>query len=404
MIAIYVLLPYIQINGYPAIFFDIEARRFHLFGLTIVPQDLWILFFGISGLGFTLFFVTSLLGRVWCGWTCPYTVFLDHIFRRIERWIEGDGPKRRKRDNAPWTAEKIIRRAIKHFLYILCSALIAHIFIAYFVSLERLYSFAMDGPSAHLVAFSFIVALTGILYFCFAWFREQFCVIMCPYGRIQSALTDDDSIIIGYDEKRGEPRGKKNDPNAADCIDCHRCVNVCPTGIDIRNGLQLECIGCAACIDACDDIMKKIGRPTGLVRYDSLNGLSGKKTNFLRPRIILYIVMGLVGAGILAFTFYKNARPINATVTRMRGNPYYQDENTIRNNYDLKLINKRAIPLDFQIELVDPPAGFTASPGSETLINVPEQKEAKRVVIIAADKSDYTGPDRTHPPHHRPTR
>lgn len=272
LLAVYVALPWITINEAPAVFLDLAERKFHLFGLTLYPQDLWVLFFAITGTGFTLFFVTALLGRLWCGWACPYTVFLEHIFRRIERWIDGDSSARKKLDAAPWTFPKIWRRVLKHGIFVFVAALLAHVFLSYFVSLERLYDFVQGNPFDHFAAFGTVTFLTGAFYFCFAYFREQFCIMVCPYGRLQSALTDDDTVIIGYDESRGEPRGKANHPEAADCIDCRRCVNVCPTGIDIRNGLQLECIGCAACIDACDDIMRKLNRPTGLVRSGRLAG------------------------------------------------------------------------------------------------------------------------------------
>lgn len=259
LIAVYVLLPWIPINGHPAVFFDVENGRYHVFGLTFLTQDLWLLFFLLSGFGFALIYITSLFDRLWCGWACPYTVFLEHVFRRIERFIDGDAVARKKLDAEPMSASKFFKRVIKHGLYLLCAALIAHLFLSYFVSLPRLYEFMQERPSEHLRSFAVVAALTGALYFCFAWFREQFCIILCPYGRIQSALTDDDTIVIGYDEKRGEPRGKGKE-GVGDCIDCRRCVQVCPTGIDIRNGLQLECIGCAACIDACDDIMEKVDK------------------------------------------------------------------------------------------------------------------------------------------------
>jgi cytochrome c oxidase accessory protein FixG len=188
LIGIYVLLPWIPINGNPAVFLDVENRMFHLFGLTLVPQDLWVMFFAISGLGFALFFGTSLLGRIWCGWACPYTVFLDHVYRRVERWIEGDAPARRALDNAPVTAGKVFKRVLKHAIYLAIAALIAHVFLSYFVSLHRLYGFMNDGPMEHATAFGIVMFLTLVLWFCFGYFREQFCIIMCPYGRLQGAL------------------------------------------------------------------------------------------------------------------------------------------------------------------------------------------------------------------------
>ena len=391
LIAIWILLPWIPINGEPALFFDVENRRFHVFGLTLVPQDLWVMFFGISGLGFLLFFVTSLLGRVWCGWACPYTVFLDHVYRRIERWIEGDAPARRKLAAAPWTTQKIAKRVLKHGLYALCAALIAHIFLSYFVSLERLYTYMQESPLAHATSFGIVVFLTAVLWFCFGYFREQFCVIMCPYGRLQSALTDDDSIVIGYDETRGEPRGPKG-KTEGDCIDCHRCVNVCPTGIDIRNGLQLECIGCTACIDACDDIMRKIDRPTGLIRYDSMNGLAGKKRRLLRPRIFAYIGLGLLGLGAFGFTATKQARPYTAQVSKvaMGGQPFLADATGVRNFYQLRFLNKRNRQATFDVTLVNPPKGMLLS-GVDDTIRVEPRGEFTRQLVAIAPIDAYSG-------------
>ena len=391
LIAVYVLLPWIPINGAPALFFDVEHRRFHIFGLTLLTQDLWVFFFLISGLGFSLFFLTALLGRLWCGWACPYTVFLEHVFRRIERWIDGDANSRRKLDAAPSSARKTIRRIVKQGLYILAAALIAHVFISYFVSLPRLYEFMREGPLQHGATFTIISALTADLWFCFAWFREQFCIILCPYGRIQSALTDEETVVIGYDEKRGEPRGKATDPNAGACIDCHRCVQVCPTGIDIRNGLQMECIGCAACIDACDDIMRKVNRPTGLVRYDSTKGLAGEKRRILRPRIWLYAGMGMIGFLALGFTAFHKAKPVFAEVSRMRGAPFYVDPTVVRNHYQLRLLNKRNQPVTFEVSLEDAPEGFTLSGIGESL-TLNAHAEASRPMIIINDLAQYSGP------------
>jgi cytochrome c oxidase accessory protein FixG len=391
LIAVYVLLPWIPINGAPALFLDVENRRFHIFGLTLLTQDLWVFFFLISGLGFSLFFVTALLGRLWCGWACPYTVFLEHVFRRIERWIDGDATARRKLDAAPSSARKTIRRIVKQGLYILAAALIAHVFISYFVSLPRLYEFMREGPLQHGATFTIISALTAVLWFCFAWFREQFCIILCPYGRIQSALTDEETVVIGYDEKRGEPRGKASDPNAGDCIDCHRCVQVCPTGIDIRNGLQMECIGCAACIDACNDIMRKVNRPTGLVRYDSTAGLAGRKRRILRPRVWLYAGMGMIGFLALGFTAYHKAKPVFAEVSRMRGAPFFVDPTVVRNHYQLRLLNKRNQPVTFTISLENPPSGFTLSGIGEPL-TMAAHAEASRPMIVINDLAHYTGP------------
>lgn len=391
LIALYVALPWLTINGAPAVLFDIERRRFHFFGITLLAQDLWVLFFLISGLGFVLFFITAILGRLWCGWACPYTVFLDHVFRRIERWTDGDASARRRMAAAPLTASKLSRRIIKYGLFLTVSTLLAHVFLSYFVPLPRLYQFMLHSPYAHAGAFGAVAFLTGALFYCFGFFREQFCIILCPYGRIQSALTDEETIVIGYDAERGEPRGKATNADAGSCVDCTRCVQVCPTGIDIRNGLQMECIGCAACIDACDDIMRKLKRPTGLVRYDSTRGLAGKKRRIMRPRILVYLLLGLCGMVALGTVAFQRATPILAEVSRMRGPSFYTDPSTIRNHYQLRLANKRNQPVRLKITLENPPAGFATS-GTGDTITLDAMGEAIRPLVVLQGRDSYSGP------------
>ncbi len=393
LLFVYAGLPWIQINGYPAVFFDVWERRFHLFGLTFVAQDGFLAFFMVTGLGFTLFFLTSLFGRIWCGWTCPYTVFLEHVFRRIERALDGDAASRRRLDAAPWTAAKVARRILKHGIYLLAAAAIAHLFLSYFVSLPRLYTYMGQSPLAHLQAFAVVSFLTAALYFCFSWFREQFCIILCPYGRLQSALTDDNTLVIGYDERRGEPRGHRSEKGAGDCVDCWRCVQVCPTGIDIRNGLQLECIGCAACIDACDAIMAKVNRPTRLIRYDSLNGLRGGKTRFLRPRIYVYAILFLLGAAMFAFALGR-VKSINASVVRKAGIqlPYTVAGGFVRNFYDVRLLTKRNTVTEFSVTVHDGPEGLVAS-GFERPAALPPQGEATQTLVLSVPVALYRGPE-----------
>ena len=390
LIAIYILLPWIPINGHPALFFDVANGRFHVFGLTFVTQDLWLLFFLLSGFGFTLIYVTSLFGRLWCGWACPYTVFLEHVFRRIERILEGDAQARKKLDQAPWSGSKIVRTVVKQGIFLICAAAIAHLFLSYFVSLPKLYEFMRTSPSEHVVAFLVVFILTILLYFCFAWFREQFCIILCPYGRLQSALTDDDTIVIGYDEKRGEPRGKKKESGHGDCIDCRRCVQVCPTGIDIREGLQLECIGCAACIDACDEIMVKVKQPKGLVRYDSLNSFQGKKRRYIRPRTIVYTILFLVGAGVLT-AFLGRLKNVYVEVTRMTGNPYFIGDDAIRNQFNVRCLTKMNQDTSFRVAIKNPPPGLSWTGKADSLV-VPGQSERRMPVVVTMDRAHYTGP------------
>ncbi len=390
LIVFYLALPWIKIGGYPAAFFDIAGGRFHLFGITLAFQDLWLLFFVITGLGFALFFVTSLLGRVWCGWACPHTVFLDHVYRRIERAIEGDAVKRRALAAAPLSASKIAKYTLKHALYVLVSAVIAHLFLAYFVSIPEVWSMIRAAPTEHWSAFGFMAVSTGILYFNFAWFREQLCIVICPYGRIQSALIDDHSLVIGYDAKRGEPRGKVGTPDAGDCIDCHRCVHVCPTGIDIRQGLQLECIGCTACIDACDDVMTRLDRPTGLIRYDSQAAFTGQRTRWFRPRIAIYGVLLLIGASVAGWAL-STVRPANFSVTRITGAPYIVDAQTVRNQFLVRIVNKRTTPQQFVLKIDDAPASLRQT-GFTTAVEVPALGELVQPLILQQPRADYTGP------------
>lgn len=388
LIALYLSLPWIKIGGFPAVFLDVAQRRFHLFGWTFAAQDMWLTFFLISGLGFSLFFITALLGRIWCGWACPQTVFLDHVYRRIERWIEGNALQRRKLAEAPMSAEKITKLVIKHTLYIIVSLAITHLFLAYFVSLKELWSMMHEQPTEHWSAFVFVFIAAGILYFNFAWFREQLCIVICPYGRLQSAMIDDHSMIVGYDTRRGEPRGKLGTTGAGDCVDCNRCVHVCPTGIDIRQGLQMECIGCTACIDACNEVMRRIQKPTGLIRYDSQAALAGGKTRWLRPRTMLYGLLLLVGIGVASWAV-STLKPANASITRITGAPYIVTEDTVRNQFLVRLLNKRAEATDFVVR-VDSPVAVTQT-GFEAPVTVGAIAEEVRPLVLRVPRADYTG-------------
>ncbi|MEP6668772.1 MAG: cytochrome c oxidase accessory protein CcoG [Chthoniobacter sp.] len=386
--ATYFALPWIRINGHPALFLDVAHRQFHYFGLTFLGQDIWIAFFVLSGLGFCLFYVTALLGRVWCGWACPQTVFLDFA-RRIDRWCEGDATTRRKLHRTPSSFGKTIRRFAKHSLYALVSLLLAHVLLSYFVSLPRLYTMMTQAPGENWGAFVFVFLIAGALWFDLAWFREQFCIVLCPYGRLQSALIDSDSLVVGYDTQRGEPRGRKGTEGAGDCVDCLRCVQVCPTGIDIRQGLQMECIGCTACIDACDSVMTKIKRPTGLIRYDSRHGFAGKPTRWLRPRILLYTALALFGAAALtaATSTLKSAA---VGLTRVTGIPYVVENGVVRNQFLVRLQNKRNAPVTFQIAIAGGPPSLRWS-GAEGGVPVGSLGEEMRTLVLTLPRADLQG-------------
>jgi len=389
LVTFYLALPWIKIDGYPALFLDVAERRFHFFGWVLAAQDMWLLFFLLTGAGFSLFFITALLGRVWCGWACPHTVFLEHVYRRVERWIEGDAHQRRLLDAAPWEGDKVFKRVSKHIIFVLLSAIITNLLLAYFVSIPRLWSMMTSAPGEHWGSFLFVAFSTAALYFNFAWFREQLCIVICPYGRLQSVLIDDHSMVIGYDAPRGEPRGKLNTPGASHCIDCSRCVQVCPTGIDIRQGLQMECVGCTACIDACDDVMDKVKRPRGLIRYDSLNGFAGKATRWLRARTVVYFGLLLLGVSVSAWAL-STVQPASLTVTRMQGAPYYVDASYVRNQFMVRVVNKRNEPVRFNVTLVQGPVGAEVK-GFEQAIEVGPLVEEVRPLIVQVSRKVYTG-------------
>lgn len=348
LIAIYLAMPWLRVGGRPALLIDIEARHFYVFGQTFNAQDFWFAFFFVTGLGFTLFVVAALFGRTWCGYACPQTVFLEGVFRRIERWIEGPAAARAKLDKAPFR-QKALRRGAKLLVFALISAVITHSFLGYFMPVEVLVEAVTSSPGKHPTAFTFMLVATGILFVNFTWFREQLCIVVCPYGRLQGALYDPDTILVGYDGKRGEPRGPAGKQGAGDCVDCYRCVAVCPTGIDIRNGTQLECVGCANCVDACDDVMAKLGRPKGLVRYDSQRGFETGTRRFVRGRVFLYLVLLGLGLGAVTLALTRR-RPFEALLVRAGGSAYALEGERIHNTFDLQLINKRPGPRRFTVK------------------------------------------------------
>jgi cytochrome c oxidase accessory protein FixG len=380
-------LPWIPIHGAPAVFLDIEHRKFFLFGATFNAQDAWLVFFLLSGTGFALVYATAIAGRAWCGWACPQTVFLDGVYRRIERWIEGPRNKHLQRD-ASASFARTWRKIVKHLAFAIVSVVVAHVFLSYFVSLRAMFHMVRQNPAAHPEAFAWATGMSALFYVNFALFREQFCVVLCPYGRLQSVLLDDDSLVVGYDEKRGEPRGKKKKGDTSsevgDCVDCHRCVVVCPTGIDIRDGLQLDCVACTACIDACDEVMERLDRPRGLIRYDSPHGLAGEPTRFFRPRILLYTGLLVVGA-VVAGLALRSRTDFEATVTRLPGAPYTLDGDSVRNGFDVHLINKTGDHQAFDLQVEAPPGGAVVLPMSH--IELESMAQAHTSIFVVAPRS-----------------
>jgi cytochrome c oxidase accessory protein FixG len=388
-IAIYLAMPWVTIGGRPAILIDIQRRAFFLFGHTFNAQDFWLAFFYISGLGFTLFLVAAVFGRLWCGFACPHTVFLEAVFRRIERWIEGPAAARAKLDKAPPSAGKLLRRAAKYAVFLAISAVITHSFLGYFMPVAEVVQAMTSPPAQHLTAFLFAAVSTVIVFVNFTWFREQLCIVVCPYGRLQGALYDQDTLLVGYDQRRGEPRAPAGTAGGGDCVDCYRCVAVCPTGIDIRNGTQMECVGCANCIDACDEVMHRLGRRPGLVRYDSLRGFATGLRRFWRPRLLLYSVLLAVGAGV--FLFAASRRHVfEANLVRGAGNPFTLEAGQVKNVFYLHLINKLPTSATYHIE-PRAAAGFDVAIATR---DVPMQslQDSKIPVIVLIAEANWRPP------------
>lgn len=349
LLGFFTLAPFIKLpNGNPLLQFNIPKGEFVIFGFPFFPSDFFLLALGmITSILFIVLF-TVVYGRIFCGWVCPQTIFMEHVFRKIEYWIEGDRPKQMKLAKQEWNQEKIQKRLTKWGIFALISFFFANIFYAYIVGSDALFQFVKEGPVKNFGTFVGLLIFAGMFYFIFAWFREQVCVLVCPYGRFQGALVDKKTIIVAYDHVRGEGTAgrssfrKNEDRKAAgkgDCIDCNQCVVVCPTGIDIRNGTQLECIGCTACIDACDEVMLKVGFPTGLIRYASEENIEEGKEFKFTTRMLAYtlVLIGMVVA-INAFLFTRN--DVEAKFLHVPGRSYTAVGEDISNLYQYTLYNK----------------------------------------------------------------
>ena len=389
LLAFLVIVPFIKVNGHQFLLFDFLNRNFILFGIPFGPHDFHLFVLAMIAIIVFIILFTVVFGRIFCGWACPQTIFMEMVFRKIEYWIEGDAKDQRKLDAAPWNSSKIFKKGIKNFIFYVISFIISHIFLAYIISTDKVLSIISQPPSAHLSGFIALIAFSLIFYWVFSYFREQACTIVCPYGRLQGVLLDQDSIVIAYDYKRGEPRGKlkRGEDNSAkgDCIDCNLCVDVCPTGIDIRNGIQLECVNCTACIDACDAVMEKINKPKNLIKYASLNGIEKDAKFKVTPRIILYSTILVILLGALGYLLsIRTDYAIN--ILRTPGMLFQeQPGGKISNVYDLNIVNKTFNETPVQLKLEDPADGELKLVGKDIVLKSQEIVETKFLVLL--DKS-----------------
>ena len=400
LIAFLFASPFVKINGNQFLMFNVLERRFNIFGFPFWPQDfhLFVVSMIIGVIFITLFTVG--FGRVFCGWICPQTIFMEMVFRRIEYWIEGDRGKQIRLAKQSWNAEKIRKRILKWFSFLFISFLIANVFLAYLIGGDELLRYISDGPSEHLSTLFPLIIFTAVFYFIFAWFREQVCIIACPYGRLQGVLLDNKSIVVAYDHKRGEAENgrkkfRKNEDRQAlgfgDCIDCFQCVHVCPTGIDIRNGTQMECVNCTACIDECDHIMESVKLPKGLIRYSSEDEIEKKSKFTITPRMKGYIAVLLILTGVLiGMLLLRN--DVEARVLRLPGQLYEHKENDIISNvFTYKLVNKTNKTIDNVSFKLRKYKGDVKLVSIQEDFTVPAQGLAEGTMFIEIDKKDLEG-------------
>lgn len=387
------IAPWIDLNGHPAMMFDLPNRRFYFWGLSLFATDATYLLFVFGLIVFGVFLFTALFGRIWCGWSCPQTVFMELVIRPIEQLIEGKPSARKRLDKAPWSGSKAVKKGMKWAAFLVVSGALSTTLVAYFLGRDGIVE-AQADPFSHPVGTGIFIFFTGLFFFDFAWFREQTCIVVCPYGRFQSVLMDQDSLTINYDAGRGEPRGKPRKKLVegapiGDCIDCKRCIQVCPTGIDIRKGVQMECVNCAACIDACDEMMDKVSRPRGLIRYTSEAQLAGQKRRFVRPRTVAYTVALTAVISAMTFTLI-NRSPVEVLMTRQVGAPYLPlPDGRVQNMTNLNIANKTREVRHLSVkaltpggEIIVPGKALTLKP--EALINVP-------LFLILPDPKDEDG-------------
>ncbi len=379
--------PFIQLNGHPLLLLNFLDRRFILFGQVFWPQDFFLL--AITAITFFVFIIlfTVAFGRVWCGWACPQTLFMEMVFRKIEYWIEGDANHQRKLKASPMTFNRVAKNILKHLLFTIISVLVSQTVLAYIVGFHEAREMMSGSPSNHLSAFIGLTVFTVIFYGVYARFREQACTVVCPYGRLQGVLLVKDSILVAYDWLRGEPRTKLkksqllSEEKKGDCIDCKLCVHVCPTGIDIRNGTQLECVNCTACIDACDEVMLKINKPRGLIRYSSYNAINEGKTKLFNFRVAGYSMVLIALLSLLIY-FISTRQDIEMTVLKAPGTLYSRtDDGQITNLYNIEFINKTFNDVSLELKIESPSGATFIRVGGPNII-VPKEGLLKGLYLI----------------------
>ena len=382
--------PFITVDGHPLMLFDIINRQFILFGFAFGPHDFYLLGLSMITAIVFIFLFTAVFGRLFCGWICPQTVFMESVFRKIDYWVEGDHKNQRRLNESHWTAEKTLKKGTKYVIYFVISFLTANMLLAWVIGINALHRIVIEPVNEHVAGFTAMMLFTGLFYVIFIWFREQACILVCPYGRLQGVLLDTNSIVIAYDYLRGEPRGKmkrNEERTSGDCIDCNECVVVCPTGIDIRNGTQLECVNCTACIDACDNVMDKIEKPRGLIRYDSLVGIQTKTRKIFTSRVIGYSIVQALLLSLLTF-FLITRSEIDVTILRSPG-MFYQEQlnDQVSNLYDMKVLNKTFEQRDIQVKLLNVKGEIKILGDNKS---VPPQAAALTKMFVMLDKKSIT--------------
>lgn len=384
LLALLAGLPFVRVNGHPLFLFDVIDRKLILFGTLFGPHDFYLV--GLMAIALIVFIIlfTVVFGRIFCGWICPQTVFMEMVFRKIDFWIEGDHRAQQRLRESDWNARKIFRKAARWAVYGVVSFAIANLLLAHSIGVDRLATLVSSPPAEHPAAFASVLGFSALFYWIFAWFREQACILVCPYGRLQGVLLDRDSIVIAYDYRRGEPRGKLRRGETrhnGDCIDCRQCVAVCPTGIDIRDGTQLECVNCTACIDACDAVMVKINRPRKLVRYASANQISGRAPFRWTARMTGYSAVLVALAGVLTYLLVVRT-DFDVTILRTPG-MFFQErpDGGVSNVYDVAVVNKTFAEAEMSVRLISPP-GTAELVGGPLRVGPQGVRDAKLIVSV----------------------